>query len=182
MQLPLQITFRHMEPSPAFETRIRELASRLDKFCDRIMRCRVVVEAPHQHSNKGNLFDIRIDLTVPDKEIAIRLGRPNHHAHEDPYVALRDAFRAARRQLQDYQRERSQQTKTHVRPLQGYISELYPAEDFGRIQTDDGRVIYFHRHSVLGRPFDKLTTGTRVRFSEEPGDKGPQASTVHVES
>jgi cold shock CspA family protein/ribosome-associated translation inhibitor RaiA len=182
MKLPLQITFRHMEPSPAFETRIHELTARLEKFCDQIMRCRVVVEAPHRHNSKGKLYDIRIDITVPDKEIAIRLGSPNHHAHENPYVALRDSFRAARRQLQDYQRERSQQVKVHVSPPQGYISELYPAEDFGRILTDDGRLIYFHRHSVLGRSFDKLTTGTRVRFAEEAGDKGPQASTVHVAS
>jgi cold shock CspA family protein/ribosome-associated translation inhibitor RaiA len=180
MQLPLQVTFLHMEPSPALEARIRELAVRLERFSEHIMRCHVIVEAPHRHQHQGMLFDVRIDITVTGREIAIRHAHPASHAHEDPYVALRDAFRAARRKLQDYERELRQQVKTHVDLPRGRICELNPSEDFGRIETDDGRLIYFHRHSVLGHPFDKLTTGTEVRFSEEPGDRGPQASTVHV--
>jgi cold shock CspA family protein len=72
--------------------------------------------------------------------------------------------------------------KTHIDLPHGRILELHPAEDFGRIETADGRLIYFHRHSVLGRPFEKLTTGTAVRFAEEQGEQGPQASTVHVVS
>lgn len=182
MQLPLQITFHQMEPSPALEARIRKLAERLEKFSPHIMRCHVTVEAPHRHQRQGMLFDVRIDITVTGKEIAIRRTRPADHAHEDPYVALRDAFRAARRKLQDYERELRQQVKTHIELPHGRICELDPAANFGRIETDDGRLIYFHRNSVLGRPFEKLTTGTEVRFAEEPGDRGPQASTVHVES
>jgi len=182
MQLPLQVTFRHMDPSPALEARIRELAQRLEKFSGQIMRCHVIVEAPHQHQQQGKLFAVRIDLTVPGREIAIGQGQPADHSHEDPYVALRDAFRAARRKLQDYERERYQQVKSHVGLPHGHICELHPAEDFGRIETHDGRLIYFHRHSVLDRPFEKLTTGTEVRFVEEQGDRGPQASTVHVVS
>lgn len=180
MRLPLQVTFRHMEPSPALEARIRELATRLDKFSDQIIHCNVVVQAPHRHQQQGELFDVRIDITVPGREIAIRRAHPADHAHEDPYVALRDAFRAARRKLQDYQRERCQQAKSHVELPHGRICELNPEEDFGRIQTDDGRLIYFHRNSVLEASFDKLTTGTEVRFAEEQGERGPQASTVHV--
>lgn len=182
MQLPLEVTLRHMEASPALEARVRELARRLERFSDVIMRCHVIVEAPHRHHLQGKLYEVRIDITVPDREIAIRRGSGADHSHEDPYVALRDAFRAARRKLQDYMRERQQQVKTHVGMPRGRICELNPAEDFGRIETADGRLIYFHRHSVLGRPFEKLTTGTDVRFVEEPGDRGPQASTVHVVS
>ena len=180
MQLPLQVTFRHMDSSPALEARIRELTQRLEKFSGQIMRCHVIVEAPHQHHERGNLFEITIDLTVPSKEITIRRTHAAHPSHENAYVALRDAFRAARRKLQDYERERSQQVKTHVGMPRGRISELRPDENFGRIETDDGRLVYFHRHSVLGRPFEKLTTGTEVRFAEEQGEKGPQASTVHI--
>jgi ribosomal subunit interface protein len=180
MRIPLQVTFRNMDPSPALEARVRELAMRLEKFSGQIMRCHVIVEAPHRHQQQGNLFEIHIDITVPDKEIAIRQAPPANHAHEDPYVALRDAFRAARRKLQDYERRRDQRIKTHVELPQGRICELHPEEDFGRIETLDGRLVYFHRHSVLGQPFEKLTTGTAVRFSEEPGERGPQASTVHV--
>lgn len=71
MKFPLQITFRHMSPSPALETRIRELASRLDTFSDHIMRCHVIVEPPPHHH--GALHDFRIDITLPDEEIAIRM-------------------------------------------------------------------------------------------------------------
>ncbi|HEV2228202.1 MAG TPA: HPF/RaiA family ribosome-associated protein [Steroidobacteraceae bacterium] len=180
MIIPLQITFRHMDPSPALEARIRELATRLDRFSEHIMRCRVVVEPLPRHSHQGALHDIRIDITLPDDEIAIRRAHPGDHAHEDPYVALRDAFHAARRKLEDYERKHRLDVKSHVAPAEGRICELDAARDGGRIETDDGRLIYFHRNSVLGGRFQDLTTGTKVRFVEEAGDLGPQASTVRV--
>jgi cold shock CspA family protein len=95
-------------------------------------------------------------------------------------VALRDAFRAARRKLEEYERERRGAVKTPARVPHGRVCELHPQEGFGRIETADGRLIYFHRNSVLGRPFEDLEVGTEVRFAEEPGDRGQQASTVHV--
>lgn len=180
MKLPLQITVRHMEPSPALEARIRELAARLDKFSASIMRCHVIVAAPAKHKHQGGLFEVRIDLTVPGNQIAIHRSPPLDHSHEDPYVALRDAFRTARRQLEDYERARPHRAKARVRPPHGRVCELRPEADFGRIETDDGRLIYFHRNSVLDGSFEDLSVGTNVRFDEEPGDRGPQASTVHV--
>ncbi|HVS77562.1 MAG TPA: HPF/RaiA family ribosome-associated protein [Steroidobacteraceae bacterium] len=182
MKLPLQITFRHMEPSPALEARIRELASKLDRFSAQIMRCHVIVEPPAHHKHQGFLYDFRIDITLPDEEIAIRHAHPADHAHEDPYVALRDAFRAARRQIEDYERKRRGDVKSHIGPAHGWVRELDAERGAGRIETDDGRLIYFHRNSVIGGRFQDLTTGTEVRFAEEAGDLGPQASTVHVVS
>jgi ribosomal subunit interface protein len=182
MRLPLQITFRHMDPSPALEARIRELAARLDRFSAHIMRCQVTIEAPHQHHRQGQRYEVGIDLTVPHGELVANREHRERQSHEDVYVALRDAFRAVRRQLEDYERQHRQDVKHHEPPLHGRVAEIYPAEDFGRIQSSDGRSIYFHRHSVLGGEFERLTTGTEVRFVEETGDHGPQASTVHVES
>lgn len=181
MQLPLQVTFRQMDASPALERRVRELAMRLEKFSEQIMRCHVIVEAPH-HQQQGGLFQVRMDITVPDSEIAVGRSHSLHHSHEDVYVALRDVFRAARRKLENYERARRATHRGRVSPPHGRVCELHPNEDFGRIETDDGRSIYFHRNSVLGRPFDELTIGTKVRFAEEQGDRGPQASTVHVAS
>lgn len=180
MRLPLQITFRQMEPSAALETRIRELASRLEKFSTHIMRCHIIVEPPAHHQRQGFLYDFRIDITLPDDEIVIRRAHPAHHAHEDPYVALRDAFRAARRKLEDYEHMRRGAVKTRSEPPHGWIQELDVAGGSGRIETADGRLVYFHRNSLIGSRFEDLTTGTAVRFAEEPGDLGPQASTVHV--
>ncbi len=180
MILPLQITFRHMDPSAALEARIRELAERFDRFSKNIMRCHVIVEPLDHHKHQGALYDFRIDITLPDEEIAIRHARPADHAHEDPYVALRDAFRAARRKLEDYERKRRGDVKTHEEPPHGWISELDAEHGSGRIETADGRLIYFNRNSLIGARFQDLKTGTEVRFAEEPGDLGPQASSVHV--
>ncbi len=103
MPLSLQITFRQMEPSPAVEARVRELAERLDKFSDRIMSCQVVIEAPHHHQRQGKLYEVHIELTTPGSEVVASRQHSERQSHEDVYVALRDAFRAVRRQLTDHQ-------------------------------------------------------------------------------
>jgi ribosomal subunit interface protein len=178
MKLPLQVTFRNMDPSEAMEANVREKAEKLDHFYDQIMSCRVVVEAHHKHHREGNLYHVRIDLKVPDEEIVVSREHDLHHSHADAYVAIRDAFDAARRQLEDYVRRRRQDVKTHEAPSHGFISRMERALDYGIITTNDGREIYFHRNSVLDGTFDEFTTGTEVRFDEEKGEKGPQASTV----
>lgn len=180
MQIPLEIAFRNMDHSPALEQRIRRLAAGLEKFSPHIIHCHVAVELPHRHRQQGRLFDVTLRITVPDDEIAIQRTDPSDHAHEDPYVALRDAFKAARRRLQDHARRRRLQVKHHVGASQGRVSEIDRSREFGRIESDDNRLIYFHRNSVLGLPFDELAVGADVRFIEEAGDQGPQASTVHV--
>jgi len=106
MQIPLQITFRDMDPSPAIDERIRQQAMKLEQFHERISGCRVVVEASHRRHRKGKIYHVRIDLTVPGAELVISRDRELDHAHEDVYVAIRDAFDAARRQLADTAPER----------------------------------------------------------------------------
>ncbi len=117
MTTPLQVTFRHMDPSAALEARVRKLISRLDKFSTHMLRCHVVIEPPSHHQRQGALYDFHISITMPDEEIAIGRARPTDPAHEDPYVALRDAFRAARRKLEDYERKRRRDVKTPVGPM-----------------------------------------------------------------
>jgi ribosomal subunit interface protein len=180
MKLPLEITFRNMEPSEALEANVREHADKLDKFYDRIMSCRVVVEKDHTHHHQGNLYHVRIDLTVPGKELVVSREPEKHHAYEDVYVAVRDAFRAIRRQLEDYNRRQRGQEKHHEVEPHGRIAGLFPAEDYGIIEASDGREIYFHRNSVLDVPFEQLKMGTEVRFHEEQGEQGVQASTVKL--
>jgi ribosome-associated translation inhibitor RaiA len=106
MKLPLQIAFRNLSHSEAVEEAVREKAEKLDEFCDRIMRCRVVIEVPHRHHEHGNVYQVRIDLTVPGEEIVVSREAPKHVPDKDVHVAIRDAFDAARRQLEDYVRRR----------------------------------------------------------------------------
>ena len=108
MQTPLQITIRDVDHSEALETRIRDKAQKLEEFFKHIMSCRVVVEAPHKHHHQGKQFNVRIDIGVPGNEIVV-----NRDHHEDVYVALRDAFDAAKRQLEDYARKTRGDIKTH---------------------------------------------------------------------
>ena len=176
--LPIQVTFRDMEHSDFIEAEVRKKAAELDRFSDRIMSCRVVVEAPHQHHRKGKLYDVRIDLTLPGKEIVVSHSGPKEHAHEDAHVAIRDAFLAATRQLEDYARKRRGQVKAHETPLHGKVTRMFP--DYGFIQTSDGREIYFHKNSVIGSDFEKLNPDDEVRLviAYDESAEGPQASTV----
>ena len=180
MQLPLQITFRHMDSSEAVAARIRERAGEFERFFDRIISCRVVVECRHPRRQHGNLFRVRIDLKVPGRAIAVGRDPAAHQAHEDIYVAIRDAFDAARRVLEDHVRERRGEMKTHTVPDHGRIVRLLPEQNGGFILSADGNEIYFHRNSVANSGFDKLAVGDEVRFVAQHSEsaEGPQASTV----
>jgi ribosome-associated translation inhibitor RaiA len=102
-----------MPTSQIFENRIRELARRFEKFSSHILHCAVVIQLPHQSSRKGDVFDVHINVTVPGSVIVVRRAHAEHASHIDPYVALRDAFVAMRRKLQDYERIQRGGTKVH---------------------------------------------------------------------
>lgn len=175
----LQITFRNIDASAAVEAKIRERAVELEKFFDRIVSCRVVVEAPQRHRH-GGLFHIRVDLKVPGKEIVVKRDPSEHHAHEDIYVAVRDCFDAVRRQLEDHVRRRRGDVKAHDVPTHGRVASLMAERDYGFIDASDGTEVYFHRNAVANGGFEKLVVGDEVRFSLHAGEgeKGPQASNV----
>lgn len=180
MQIPLQISFRGMEPSPAVELKVRERVTKLERFSDRITSCRVVVESPHRRHHQGKLFHVRVDLAVPGSELAVSREPAQHHEHEDVYVAIRDAFDAAQRQLEDHTRRHRGDVKAHEESPQARITKLFADEGYGFLETPDGREIYFHRNSLVGADFAAVAVGTAVRFVESVGEHGPQASTVHV--
>lgn len=180
MKKPLEVTFRHVDPSPALEAAVRERAEKLEKFCDEIISCQVVIEAPHKHHHRGNLYHLRVNLAVPDAEIVVKRSPDDEHAHEDPYVVVRDAFDSVRRQLEDYTHKRRGDVKMHEATAHGRVTVLEPAQDYGRLETPDGRDIYFHRNSLVNADFDDLDIGTELRFVEEAGESGTQASSVFI--
>jgi cold shock CspA family protein/ribosome-associated translation inhibitor RaiA len=178
MQVPLQVSFRHMEHSEAIEALIREKVAKLDASPDHIMGCRVVVEPAGKHHEHGNLYQVRIDITVPDEEIVVVREPSQHTEYKNINIAVRDAFDSARRRLEDYVRRRRRSVKVLETAPHARVSQLFPRKGYGFLTTPDGREIYFHRHSVLHDEFDRLEVGTEVTFVEEEGKKGPQASTV----
>jgi ribosomal subunit interface protein len=173
MQLPVQITYRGMPSSAAIEDAVRDRVAKLEQFHSRIMSCRVVIEQPGKHKRQGKEFVVHVDLKVPGGEIAV-----NRDHHEDVYVALRDAFDAARRKLEDYARERRGDVKHHDLTQSGKVVRLVAGEGYGFIATADGRELYFARENVVTPSFDRLTPGTEVHFIEEMAAEGPQAKRV----
>ncbi len=180
IRLPLQIVFRNLEPSQAVEDRIRELAEKLGRYYDNIMSCRIVIEICHKHQHKGQLFHVRIDLTVPNGELVVSREPKENHDHENAYVAIRDAFISMRRKLQDYANKQHKLVKHHDIPLHGRIIEIAPPADYGYIETPNGEEIRFSSNSVVNYDFNKLEVGDEVRFVEAENKEEPSASTVHI--
>jgi len=176
MRIPLQTTFRNMPHSDAIEAKINEKSEKLDRFYDRIMGCRVVVEESQGRRHQGKLYCVRIDITVPGKELAV-----TRQENEDAYVAVRDAFNAAARLLDEHGRQKHGVVKTHAEPAVGRIIRIFPESAYGFIKTPDAREIYFHQNSVLDEiDFGNLKFGTEVTFIEEQGKEGPQAARVTI--
>jgi cold shock CspA family protein len=179
METPVKIDFQGMDAKPEIRTAIAKHIAQLEDRFGRVTAGRVVLKAPGGHHRTGGLNEINIRLALPEgREVNIGRTPQNDERYSDLNFALNDAFKRARRQLQDQVRKLQGQVKHHEGPPMGAVKEIDPLGEFGFIETDDGREIYFHRNSVLGDGFADLTVGARVTFAEEIGDKGPQASTV----
>ena len=181
MPATLQISYRNMDSSPSIEQQVRERFAQLEKFFDRLIACHVVVEEGHRRHQQGNVFHVRVDMVAPGRELVVRRDPPEHQAHEDAHVAIRDAFDAARRQLEDYVRRMDNKVKAHeTAETTGRIAVVFPERDYAFLMTGTGEEVYMHRNSVVSGDFDKLQVGDRVRYVVDPkeGEKGPQASTV----
>jgi cold shock CspA family protein/ribosome-associated translation inhibitor RaiA len=178
MKVPAQIIFKDIPRYESIEQRIEVLTKKLDTFCDQIMSCRVVVAVPHQHHVQGNPYSIRIEMTVPGKEIIATAEPAEQSGIDDVNLAINEAFDSAKRQLQDYMRRRRRQTKLHNKKPIGVISSLNFDEQYGYISTSEGEKIYFHANSIINGDFHKLTLGSLVSFEQEDGDQGAQASSI----
>lgn len=174
MQRPLQITIRDFPESEAIETHIREKVEKITQFYSHIVGCHVVVEIPHKHKHQGKLFNVRIDVKVPGGEVIV-----NRDYAEDMYVALRDAFDAVKRALDEYGEKQRGDVKFHEQPLHGVVTKLLE-EGYGFIETQDGDEIYFNRANVVDPDFDRLAIGDEVQFIVEAGGEGLQARRVSV--
>ncbi len=174
MQIPLQIRMHNVAHSDALEARIRESAAKLELFHPRMTSCHVRIEQPERHRRQGREFHVRVDVRAPGHEDAVSTLK----RHEDVYVALRDAFDAARRQLEERVREARFDVKSHARVNHGTVARTDLDEGFGFIETEDGREVYFTRENVVHPRFETLAAGTEVQFIEEAGGEGVQAKRV----
>jgi len=173
MQVELQITAKGFTMTETEASAIRQAARHLETFWDRITSCRVVVEMPRRRGHSGRLYNVHIELGVPGELILVK-----RQPREDLLTAIQQAFKAAERRVQDAVRRARGDVKLDRTAPRGVVTRLLPWEGCGFITEEAGREIYFNRQSVVGAGYDRLQEGMDVRFTEEAGEKGPQASTV----
>ena len=172
-QIPLQVVGKATEVPEGVEALVAERFARLHRYHSQIQACRVTIEGHDAHHRHGGPYEVSLRLEVPGPDIVV-----NRREATDLRVAVRFAFDAAQRRLEDhFRRMRPGAAPSDDRTF-GHVSRL--ESDHGFIESDAGGEVYFHRHSVVGTSFEDLSVGERVRFVEEPGEKGPQASSVFV--
>jgi ribosomal subunit interface protein len=180
MEKPIQIAHRGVTPSEAVSERVRAKAKKLERYFQRIVGCKVTLEGPGRHHRMGRNYRARIEITVPGGKLVVGRSPRKSQVHEDLNAAIDAAFREARRQLEDHARRHDQRAReySHAEPARAKVAKFFPQDGYGFLLTPEGREIFFDEHSVLDGAFGRLRVGTPVRFAEEMGDKGPQASTV----
>lgn len=180
MQTEPQICFDDIPVDEQVRTAALAAIGDLERAYDRITGCHVIIAQPHRHHREGRLYSVRIDLFVPGAEIVVNRDHHLDHAHEDVLVALRDAFLVVRRLLEDHVHRMRGEEKSHPSHHQGRVSQIFPLQGYGFIVTPDGREIYFHRNAVPPQDYTLIDIGSSVTFGEEQGEKGPQATYVHL--
>ena len=187
MQTPVEIDFQGFQANEQLRAAVIRNISTLEQRFGRITACRVTIRGPSERHRTGGAFEVSIRLSLPQGR-EVDIGRSEGRAKEaetdnrllDPVVALNDAFKRARRRLQDHARRMQGNVKAHEGPPVATVARFDDDAGFGFLETQDGREVYFHKNSILDDGARYVAPGTRVTFFEETGDKGPQASTVRV--
>ena len=183
MEVPIEITFRNVERTDTIDQMIRDQASRLERFHNRITSCHVAVEQPQEHLSSGRKWRVRLDITVPQgNEIVVRKEPGKGDMHEQLSTVIKDAFDAAERQLKDlHGKQRGGVKQNAESDFVGIVTRVFPEEGYGFIMDPSEQDIYFHKNAVLNNEFDRITEGTAVWYQTEVGDEGLQATAVRIE-
>ncbi|MBD3263815.1 MAG: HPF/RaiA family ribosome-associated protein [Candidatus Omnitrophica bacterium] len=182
MQVPLRLTFRGMEGSPNLREEIESHVSKLERFCDHIISCSVVIEKDQKYQERGSPYRVRITMNIPPgHEIVVRKEPAQGNLHDPLTLTLNDAFEAAERQLKELTEKQHGEVKSHPqRKINAYVSKVFKDKGYGFLRNERGEEVYFHKNSVLHNNFKRLSKGCGVHYIEEIGEKGPQASTVRL--
>ena len=181
MQEPPKISYHNLTPSPAVETLVHRRIKVLELRHDRITGCEVTMEAPQKRKRHGRIFKVRLNLHLPGPDLSISKEIAQGSAQDDLILAVNRAFTAAETVLKKRKKKMDGiEVKHHPPVLHGKIIELEPELGYGWVQADDGRKVYFQRDSLTSDDWEDLDKGTRLRFREMQGDKGPFAASVAI--
>lgn len=183
MKQPLELTFHDVDRTAWVEDYIRRRVQRLERLADDIIWCRVAVEQPARSRTTGNLYRVSIELSLPpNKDLVAAKERPIEDPHMQLRPLIKGAFEAMERRIKKTVERRRYDVKTRTEAPRGIVARVFPEAGYGFIRSEDGRELYFHRRAVLHDDFDRLAVGTEVRYVDEPGEEGPQASSVQIVS
>lgn len=180
MQTPVQIEIEGVKSTPELRAAIDQHVVELESRFGRLTACRIVLKGPDDHHKTGGQHQVSIRLALPDgREVNIGRTPKQDERYADLTFAIDNAFRRARRRLQDQARLMRGQTKVHGGQPVGTVVRIDPSGEFGFLESADGHEVYFNCNSVLDGA-SSIALGTRVSYVEEIGAKGAQASTVKV--
>lgn len=180
--IPFQITFLDFPESDAVWMAVQKRIEKLERFFNRIIRCEVVISCPHRHRHSDRLYQVQIHVVIPGDDVIVNKTSSFNEAHRNVYVAIRDAFNAAERILEDKVRKVRHKVKLHKDQFEeGRISKIFYQDGYGFLKTSDGRELYFNENCVIHMNFNRLNIGQKVRFLEELGEKGPQVTSMTAE-
>ena len=174
MQVPIQVTFRDVKHSSDVMNHVNEKSEKLNKFADNMISCQVVIEYASKQQQSGNLFNTRLIVNVPGKELV-----SSHNQNENMYMSIHKAFDDMTRLLEDYSHILHGKVKHHAPILEGTVARVFD-KGFGFIETANGDEYYFNEGNVVYPRFGHLKVGEHVRFIEFMGDEGMQAHRVSV--
>lgn len=182
MEVPLEIAYKDVEKTQILDEVIDRQVERLEKSVDGIISCRMAFERPHQHPDRGSGYRVLLIVRLPpNHEVVVKRDSTQGELHDTLPAIVKDAFEAALRQCREIRRQQQGDVKRHpAQETMAFVSRLFVDGGYGFIRTLEGREIYFHQRSVLNDDFNRLAIGTGVRFEEEMGEEGPQATTLAI--
>jgi cold shock CspA family protein len=182
MKTPLEITYRDVEKVEVLDAHIREKADKLESLHSNVISCHVAVERPHRSRLTGNPYRVRVAIRVPPEHEIVVVRNPGELTADDTATgAVNEVFEAVYRRLRKLAEIQRDEVKRHPQQeANAIVAKIFFDRGYGFLESVDGREIYFHENSVLEGKFNALKQGDSVRYVEEEGQKGPQASTVRL--
>ncbi len=205
MQVPPEISVKGFEMTGEVDTLLQNQIARLERVCDYITSIRVAIEKEQGRHQLGNPYRIRLDVRVPpNHEIVVkrqsvlhenlrntpepeaeleRISKRSLSSRKDEPLpsAVRRSFDSARRQLEKLVEVQRKDVKIHPQnQVMGFVEKILRDDNYGFIRSIEGQQVYFHKNSCLHGEWDRIEVGTGVRYVEEVGDKGLQATSVEI--
>ena len=180
MQTQLEIASEDIAPSKEIRALVEEKAAALDRVHDGITSCHAQIRAPRRSRQGAPVFEVTLEVRVPGKDLVVREDGGARSGDAPLSGVLSDASATMARRLGDRTAQIRGDVPGDDDPLQGLVAEIRHDEDFGRIIAADGRLVYFHRNSVVDGTFEDLRPRDPVDLHVQTGESGtgPQASAV----